>query len=68
MKGDTFEFDGIQMTQTEIARELGTSNKAIERHHKAGRYTRQEIMAYDPKRAQRRGGLKGRAATKKFVR
>lgn len=62
---DKFTFDGRLMSKSEIARALGMDESTVRKHLKAGRYTRKEIMAYEPKRAQRAGGRRGATAARK---
>lgn len=67
MRGDKFNFDGDELTLTQIAERLHMSVQAIRRHHKAGRFTRQEIMGYEPKAAQRAGGRRGARVMRKVI-
>jgi hypothetical protein len=67
MKGDTFNFDGDELTLTQVAERLRMSVQTIRRHHKAGRYTKEQINGFDPKRAQRAGGKRGSRRLKRIV-
>jgi IS30 family transposase len=67
VRGDKFNFDNEALTLTQIAERLSMSVQAIRRHHKAGRFTRQEIMSYEPKAAQRAGGRRGARVMRKVI-